>query len=116
MAYNNNLADRIRSLLSKHKGIEEKKMFGGLGLMLNGNMCCGVHENEMIVRVDPKFHAEFLSKPNIREFDLSGRSSSKGWLLLTAEGCASEKSLGDWVSISSKYTHSLPPKKPKLRK
>lgn len=115
MAYNEKLAQRVRMILAKRKGIAEKKMFGGIAFMLNKKMCCGIDKNELIVRIDPERHEEFLSKPHTREFDLSGRKSIRGWLLVTEKGCSSEKESKTWVEECVKFV-SLPAKKHKVKK
>jgi TfoX/Sxy family transcriptional regulator of competence genes len=69
VAYDEALAARIRRGLGKRDGIAEKKMFGGLAFLLHGNMCVGVHGNELIVRVDPDDGVRALSDPDVRPFD-----------------------------------------------
>ncbi len=78
MAYDEKLAGRIRGLLAKRKAITEKKMFGGVAFLLNGNMCVGLHGVELIVRLDPKKTEEALAEPHTRIFDMTGRPM-KGW-------------------------------------
>jgi hypothetical protein len=109
MAFNPELATRIRARLKTQAGITEKKMFGGLSFLLNGNMCCGVHGEEMIVRLDPGETDAALSRPNVRRFDLTGRPM-KGWVLVAANGLASDSDLGSWVDRAAGYASSLPPK------
>ena len=109
MAYDESLAERIRKQLGKSKGLVEKKMFGGLGFLLNGNMACGVSGSEMIVRLDPAKTDEALARPHTHVFDLSGRPS-KGWILVKPEGIATEAALAKWIKIGVDYAASLPPK------
>lgn len=117
MAANDELAARVRKLLSKEKNIEEKKMFGGLAFLLKGKMCVGVDESELIVRVDPSRHEEFMAKPNTREFDLSGKKSIKGWLIVKEKGCADGKILAAWVQEGVQFASSLVgPAKKKAKK
>lgn len=108
MAYNLELTERIRSQL---EGIPvvEKKMFGGVGFLLNGNMACGVNKDNMIVRVDPEKHASLLKKAHVKPFDLTGRPM-KGWLLVDAEGVKTEKQLGVWIKEGVEFASSLPEK------
>ena len=108
MAYNLKLADRIRSELSGVP-VVEKKMFGGLGFLLNGNMACGVNKDNLIVRVDPEKHATLLKKPHAKPFDLTGRPM-KGWLVIEADGCKTEKQLSSWVKEGVEFALTLPPK------
>ena len=107
MAFDERLAERIRAQLGKRSGVTEKKMFGGLAFLVNGNMCCGVHGTEMIVRLDPAHAEEALNKPHTRVFDLSGRPM-KGWILVQAEGLASEAMLARWIKLGLAYASSLP--------
>jgi hypothetical protein len=73
MAFDEELAARIRSHLGKRTGLVEKKMFGGVAFLLRGNMCCGVHRDALIVRLDPADTDRALSRPPARVFDLTGR-------------------------------------------
>ena len=91
MTYNLKLAERIRSQLDDIP-VVEKKMFGGVGFLLNGNMACGVNKNDLIVRVNPKKHAAFLKRPHVHPFDMTGRPM-KGWLVVETEGVKTEKQL-----------------------
>jgi len=109
MAFDEELAVRIRKQLGKRAGLSEKQMFGGLAFLLNGNMCCGVHRNEMIVRIDPGETAAALKQPHVRIFDISGRPM-KGWILVSTAGVAGESALSKWVEAGVAYASSLPPK------
>jgi TfoX-like protein len=109
MAFDDTLAQRIRKRLGKHAGLTEKKMFGGIAFMLGGNMACGVHGEDMIVRLDPEETEKALSEPHTRQFDLSGRPM-KGWILVEPKGVATEAALGKWVGIATKFAESLPAK------
>jgi TfoX/Sxy family transcriptional regulator of competence genes len=108
MAYNFKLAERLRSELSGIP-IVEKKMFGGIGFLLNGNMTCGVNKDDLIVRVDPEKHTTLLMKLHVRPFDMTGRPM-KGWLLVDAEGVKTNKQLSAWVKEGLQFASSLPPK------
>lgn len=109
MAFDESLAARIRKRLARRAGVTEKKMFGGLAFILNGNMCCGVHKREMIVRLDPEKMAAALAEPHTRVFDLSGRPM-KGWILVQPAGIADDEALGRWVRLAADHAASLPPK------
>ena len=108
MAYNLKLAERIRLQLG---GIsfEEKKMFGGVGFLLNGNMACGVNKDNLIVRVDPEKYNSLLKKPHAKPFDLTGKPM-KGWIIVETEGIKTEKQLSAWVEEGVQFASSLPPK------
>lgn len=108
MAYNLKLAERIRSELSGLPFVE-KKMFGGVGFLLNGNMACGVNKDDLIVRVDPEKHGTLLKKPHAKPFDLTGKPM-KGWLLVEVDGVKTEKQLSAWVKEGVEFALTLPPK------
>jgi TfoX/Sxy family transcriptional regulator of competence genes len=108
MAYNLKLAERIRSQLEGVPFVE-KKMFGGVGFLLNGNMTCGVNKDNLIVRVDPEKHVDLLKKPHTKPFDLTGKPM-KGWLLVEADGVKTEKQLSAWVKDGVEFAATLPAK------
>ena len=109
MAFDEKLAERIRKRLGKRPGLTEKKMFGGLAFLLNGNMCCGVHRQELIVRLDPEQTDQALRQRHTRIFDLSGRPM-KGWILVQPKGLTTEAALAKWIQTGVKYASSLPAK------
>lgn len=109
MAFDETLATRVRPLLSGTAGVIEKKMFGGLAFLVNGNMSVGVHGSELIVRVEPTETEPALKKPGVRIFDITGRPM-KGWLLVAASALTDKKSLSYWVEKGTSYAKSLPAK------
>lgn len=109
MAYDEKLADRIRSKLKGTRGLTEKKMFGGVGFMMGGNMACGVIKQDMIVRLSDQDSEAALKKRHVKPFAMTGRPM-KGWILVEPEGLASDKALHDWVEKSAAFAKSLPPK------
>lgn len=109
MAFDIELADRIRTILGKRKGVVEKRMFGGIAFLLNGNMCCGVHGKEMIVRIHPEQTENTLKERYTRIFDITGRPM-KGWILVGPKGLAKDDLLANWVKVAVKYASSLPVK------
>lgn len=108
MAYDEKLAGRIRKELGGVPFVE-KKMFGGVGFLLHGNLACGVHKDNMIVRVDPAKHAALLKKPGARLFDITGRPM-RGWLQVEPEGCKTAKQLSGWVKEGVEFALTLPAK------
>jgi TfoX/Sxy family transcriptional regulator of competence genes len=92
MAYDQNLAKRVRDELAGLLGrpslpsLQEKKMFGGVGFLILGNMACGVHGEDLIVRVGADGYEEALGQPHTRPFDMTGKPMS-GWVVVSAEGC-----------------------------
>jgi TfoX/Sxy family transcriptional regulator of competence genes len=109
MAYDEGLATRVRDLLGDQPGLAEKKMFGGLAFLLDGNMACGVRGHDLIVRVAAAAAEAALREPGTRPFDLTGRPM-KGWLLVDADGHAEDDDLRRWVDRGLAYATSLPPK------
>ena len=104
------LAGRIRPILSQRKGFSEKKMFGGVCFMINGNMCVGTWKGSLIVRLDRTHHDETLAKPHTKPFDITGRVM-KGWALVEPSGIESDKDLKTWVRRAAKFAESLPVKR-----
>ena len=109
MAYDEGLATRLRDLIGDETGLAEKKMFGGLAMLLHGNMAVGVHGESLIVRTDPAQQADLLVEPGARVFDLTGRPM-KGWLLVDPAGIAEYDDLRRWTDRGVTYARSLPPK------
>ncbi len=110
MAYDERLAERIRAKLKGTKGLTEKKMFGGVGFLVNGNMACGVNKQDMIVRLSDEESEAALKKAHIKPFDMTGRPM-KGWIVVEPSGLATEKALQAWIDQSVTFAKSLPPKK-----
>ena len=108
MAYDLNLAERIRSELDGMPFVE-KKMFGGVGYLLNGNMACGVNKDNLIVRVDHEKHATLLKMPHAKPFDLTGKPM-KGWLMVEPGGYETPEQLAAWIKEGIGFALTLPPK------
>jgi TfoX/Sxy family transcriptional regulator of competence genes len=109
MAFDEALASRIRKLLARYSGVVEKRMFGGLAFLVQGNMGVGVHGSELIVRIQPSETDAALTEAGVRSFDLTGRPM-KGWLLVSADTLAPQKALAAWVNRGVSFARSLPPK------
>jgi len=84
-------------------------MFGGLAMLLDGNMAVGMRGDDLIVRTDPAQQESLLAEPGARPFDLTGRAM-KGWLLVDASGCAEDDDLRRWIDRGLAYASGLPPK------
>ena len=108
MAYDADLAEKIEALIKKRKNVTRKDMFGGVGFLLNGNMCLGVHKNDLIVRFNPNKTNELMKKAHVKPFDITGRPM-KGWLLVSGE--AAREELNQWLDISLEFVQTLPAKK-----
>lgn len=109
MAFDENLATRIRSALGRKKGVVEKKMFGGLGFLLHGNILVGVWKNSMIVRFGPDQAEDAFLEPHVKDFDITGKAM-KGWVMVAAEGVADEDAMKEWVQRAMKFVAKLPAK------
>jgi TfoX/Sxy family transcriptional regulator of competence genes len=109
MAYDEALAQRLRAALTQVPGLVEKKMFGGLGFIVHGNMACGVHGGDLIVRISPEHYEAALTQPGTRPFDLTGRPM-KGWILVDPAGLPSQDALNSWIEQGVAFAQSLPPK------
>ena len=109
MAYDEGLAQRVRELLGEQPELVEKKMFGGVGFMVHGNMACGVYKDALIVRVGPEKHGEALGRPHTKPFDITGRPM-KGWGMVTPKGYEGDEALENWVRWGVDFALSLPAK------
>ena len=109
MAYDEGLAERVRDAIGDRPGLVEKKMFGGVGFMLLGNMACGVNKDDLIVRVGPEQYEEVVIRPHARPFDFTGRPM-KGWVMVAPSGYEDDKDLEGWVDDGVSFALSLPPK------
>src|SRR2546422_10217961 len=90
MTYSEAQAARVRKALAGRKEIIEKEMFGGIAFLLGGNMCVGVHGDDLIVRIEPAATAAMLKEPGAKPFDLAGRPGMAGWVLVGAAGLRSD--------------------------
>ena len=109
MAFSETLAERIRQRLARRKNVEEKKMFGGIGILLNGNLLVGVWKDSLIVRLGPEQAEEALREPHVSEFDITGRPM-KGWVLVEPKGVENDEQLKDWIERATTFVRTLPTK------
>lgn len=111
MPYNTQLADRIRVLLAAQPGIAEQNMFGGIGFLLNGNMCVGVSKDDLIARMSHEAAETALARPGARPFQVSPRSKPMaGWLYVSADALNTVAVLRQWVDECVAFATTLPPK------
>ena len=106
MAYSESLADRIRQIIGRRRGVVEKKMFGGVGFLFGGNMCVGVWKTSLIARLGPTLADEALQQPHVHEFDITGRPM-KGWVLVDADGLDEDDQLSAWVQRAVEFARAL---------
>ncbi len=111
MAYDETLAKRVDAALEKLNPpkLVDKKMFGGIGFMVQGNLACGVIDDRLIVRVGKEAYEEVLTKPGVGLFDITGRPMS-GWVMVEAEALESDAALAGWVEQGVEFALTLPPK------
>ena len=109
MAYDEDLADRVREQLAPEPAVTEKAMLGGLAFLLEGNMAVGLSGDELMVRVGADASDDALARPHTRPFDMTGRPM-KRWILVAPEVVAEERDLSAWVSRGVGYARSLPAK------
>lgn len=108
MAYDEGLAERIRATLEGAVGLSERKMFGGVAFMLDGNMAVGIVGDDLMVRVGPDGWADALDQEH-REMDFTGKSMT-GYVFVDAAGTAEDDDLAAWVARGTDFAGSLPPK------
>ena len=108
MAYDTELVGRIRQILVEQPDVVEKKMFGGLSFMVQGNLACGV-AGTLVVRIGPDRYTEALLEPHTREMDFTGRPM-KGWIYVDKPGYTADADLEKWVGLGLDYALALPPK------
>lgn len=110
MAYDEDLANRIRELLADESGVVEKKMFGGLAFLLGGNMAVSASgQGGLLLRCDPDETDALVAKPHAARFEMRGRPMD-GWLRVGPEGLGTKRELKRWVDVGVKYARLLPPK------
>ena len=109
MAFDESLAARIREGLDRRKNIEEKKMFGGVGFLLNGNMLVGVWKDSLIVRLGLVGYEDALLQSHVWEFDITGKPM-KGWVMVEPEGIEDDDQLAGWIERALNFVKTLPRK------
>ena len=106
MAFGESLAARIRDALARKKNVEEKKMFGGIGFHLNGNMLVGVWRDFFIARLGPDQGDDALLEPHVKKMDITGKPM-KGWVMIEPEGVEDEDQLKEWIQRATKFVGKL---------
>jgi hypothetical protein len=110
VAYDEDLANRIRELIAAEPDVTEKKMFGGLAFLIGGNMSVSASgQGGLLLRCDPAQTDALLKKPHVAPFEMRGRAMD-GWLRIAPEGVTTVKQLEPWVRIGVAYARSLPAK------
>ena len=109
MAYDEQLAGRVRAIFVGHPSVVEKKMFGGLAFMVQGHMACGVTGERLMARVGPDAHDACLAEAHVREMDFTGRPM-RGFVFVDPGGVAADADLVKWVERTVTFVKTLPPK------
>lgn len=109
MAFDENLAERIRDALARKKGVEEKKLFGCACFLLGGNVLVGVWKRSLIARVGPDEYEDALLEADTKEFDITG-TPMKGWVVVEPEGVKDEEQIKAWIERAVKFVGKLPAK------
>jgi TfoX N-terminal domain len=110
VAYDEDLANRVRELLGSERGVDEKRMFGGLAFLINGNMSVAVSgQGGLMVRVPPGDTAKLLERDHVSPMVMAGRET-RGWLRVAVEGVKTKRQLASWVTRGVGYARGLPAK------
>ena len=116
MAYDEDLADRIRELVAEQPALSEMRMFGGLAFLIGGNMAVAASgQGGLLVRADPDRFDELVAKPAVEPMIMRGKPM-KGWLRVDADAVRTKRQLATWVTIGTGYAGSLPPKRGRKRR
>ncbi len=111
MAFDEALAAGVRTALRRRKGVTERKMFGGIAFMLNGHMCCGVINDDLVLRLGEAGAADALTQPHVREMDFTGKPM-KSMVYVSPSGYGSDEALRGWVKQAAAFVARLPKKNP----
>lgn len=109
MAFDENLAERIRQSLARRRNVEERKMFGGLCFLLNGNLLVGIWKDSLIARLGPDEGEVALLEPHVRAFDVAGKPM-RNWVLVEPQGVEGDEALKAWIERATKFVRTLPKK------
>jgi hypothetical protein len=109
MPYEERLVAAVRKLLGRQKNLVEKKLFGGIGFLLDGNVCCGAWKEFLILRLGPEAARQVLGEEHARPFDITGRPL-RGWAMVEPAGWQNDARLRRWIAWAVEFTKSLPPK------
>jgi len=111
VAFDEELADRIRELMARERGVTERRMFGGLAFLVGGHMAVSASgQGGLLVRVDPDQTERLVGREHVRRFEMRGRSMD-GWLRVDDAGLRTKQQLAGWVTRGVAYARSLPPKR-----
>jgi len=109
MAYNEKLAEKLNIFIKGKKGFVAMRMFGGIGFLLNGNMCFGVHQDYLIIRMGPDEGEKALKQKCTKPFDNTGRPM-KGWIMVESSATKTSAQLQKWIQGAITFVKTLPSK------
>ena len=109
MPYNEEIDKRIRAVLANWNNTQNKKMFGGVCHLMNGNMVCGVYKDYLILRLGEVNAEKALKSPHVKPFDITGRAM-KGWVMVDQNGFSKDSELLTWLKQAKKFVSTLPRK------
>ena len=109
MTFSERTAHEIRRAIGDTPGFSERPMYSGIAFMVQGNMCCGVLDDNLVVRVGPDTYDDALREPHTRPMDFTGRALP-GFVYVDRAGFESATSLGQWIERSLRFARTLPPK------
>jgi TfoX/Sxy family transcriptional regulator of competence genes len=117
MAYNENLANRIRERMAEVPGVEEKHMFGGIAFMVNNKMCVGIIKDEMMCRINPEIHAEVVELAGCRTMDFN-KKPMKGFVMIDETGMRNREAFDFWICLALEFNSMAKEtvKKPKTKR
>ena len=107
MAYNEALAERVRTILLPVPNVDEKRMFGGVTFMVSGQMCCGVLKDDLVVKTGPEGFDELVARPHVRPFDFSGRPMV-GMVYVASPGVSTDAQLHEWIQRGLEFVANNP--------
>jgi len=109
MVFSESLAERIRQVLGRQRGLVERKMFGGVGFLLHGNLCVGIWKLSLIARLGAERAHVAFREPHVAEFDITGRPM-RGWVMIEPAGIETDEQLSGWIKQSLEFVETLPRK------
>lgn len=109
MSYNVDLEERIDRVISRLGNLDKKRMFGGIGYILNGNLCFGIHKDDLILRTSKEQSEKMMNDDDIRPFDITGKPM-KGWLLISPDAVETDEQLLKMLRIGADFAKTLPKK------
>ena len=109
MAYDEELADRVRDVLDEETPTSERKMFGALVFMVEGNMCCGVTRENLLLRLGPEGTEAAIAKPHVQPMTMRDKTM-KGFVFVEPQGLSEDAELAEWIAQALDFVRTLPPK------